>query len=180
MVVKTIAAIICASSLALPIYKGYQLKNKIKKCWPAIKCTPLGQILHPIFGPSNVSITQNSQSCDSGKFSSMFSSSISEHSDNVSMLTSITESISNGLNDARKKIQSMEKSAFDDLSDIATKIFKAYGRIAQLLVVVYGIISKISTVFKDFLDLMRLTYYTLGSTWNGPIGGTARYFGGLL
>jgi len=73
----------------------------------------------------------------------------------------------------------MEQSAYDDLTDIATKIFQAYGRIAQLLVTVYGIVAKVGKVFQDLLNLILLAYYSLGSMWNGPIGGTARYFGSL-
>jgi len=154
-------------------------KKKIKKCWPSIKCTPLGQILHPIFGPSGISSNENSQTCNAGMFSSMYSSSISSTNSNVSLLTEITSSISNDVNGIRTKIQSMEQSAYNDLNDIATKIFKAYGRISQLLVTVYGIVSKISNVFKDVLNLVLLSYYSLGSMWNGPIGGAARYFGSL-
>jgi hypothetical protein len=29
------------------------------------------------------------------------------------------------------------------------------------------------------MNLAALSYYSLGSTWNGPIGGAARYFGSL-
>ena len=73
----------------------------------------------------------------------------------------------------------MEQSAYDDLKSIAQKIFDAYGRIAQLLVVVYGIVSRVAKVFNGLMNLALLSYYSLGSTWNGPIGATARYFGSL-
>ena len=36
-----------------------------------------------------------------------------------------------------------------------------------------------AVVFNNLMNLIRYAYFTLGSTWNGPIGGTARYFGGL-
>lgn len=179
MATQSIVCILGLSAAAAPIYKAVCLKNKIKKCWPSIKCTPIGQILHPIFGPSSISSSENSQTCNSGMFSSMFSSSISGTNSNVSLLTEITSSISSDVNSIRTKIQSMEQSAFNDLMDIATKIFQAYGRIAQLLVTIYGIISKVAAVFKDLMQLILLAYYSLGSMWNGPIGGTARYFGSL-
>ena len=179
MVLKTIVGIICVSTIAFPIYKGYKLRQKMRKCWPAIRCTPLGQLLHPFVGPKNISIIENAESCETGKFSSMFSTSINEHAQNLSKLTSITESINDGLNYTRKKIQLMEKNAYKDVEDLASKIFRAYGRIAQILVVIFGLIKKISTVFKNFLDLAKMSYYTFGSVWNGPIGGTARYFGSL-
>ena len=179
MATQSIACIIGLGAIAAPVYKVICLNNKIKACWPSIKCTPLGQILHPIFGPSGISSTENSQTCNTGMFSSMFSSSISSTNSNVSLLTEITSSISSDVNSIRTKIQSMEQSAYNDLMDIATKIFQAYGRIAQLLVTVYGIVAKVGKVFQDLLNLILLSYYSLGSMWNGPIGGTARYFGSL-
>lgn len=179
MATQSIAGIICISAIMAPIYKVMCLQQKIKKCWPSIKCTPLGQILYPIFGPSSISSSQNSQTCNAGMFSAMFSSSISSTNTNVSLLTDITSSISNDINSVRTKIQSMEQSAYNDLTDIATKIFQAYGRIAQLLVTIYGIVAKISKIFKDLLDLVLLSYYSLGSIYNGPIGDTARYFASL-
>jgi len=179
MATQSIAGIICISAIMAPIYKVICLKKKIKKCWPSIKCTPIGQILHPIFGPSGISSSQNSQTCNSGMFTAMFNSSISNTNTNVSLLTNITSSISNDINSVRTKIQSMEQNAYNDLTDIATKIFKAYGRIAQLLVTIYGIIAKISKIFKDVLNLVLLSYYSLGSMLNGPIGNTAKYFASL-
>ena len=179
MSTQTIAGIICLSAITAPVYKVICLNQKIKKCWPSIKCTPLGTLLYPIFGPSSVSVTENAETCLSGQFSSMFNSSISSTNSNVSLLTEITSSITDDVNSIRTQIQAMEQSAFDDLTSIASMIFDAYGRIAQLLVVVYGIVSRVATVFKDLLNLILLAYYSLGSTWNGPIGGTARYFGSL-
>lgn len=179
MSTQAIAGIICISAITAPVYKVICLNQKIKQCWPSIKCTPLGTLLYPIFGPSSVSVTENAETCLSGQFSSMFDSSISSTNSNVSLLTEITSSITDDVNSIRTQIQAMEQSAFDDLTSIASMIFDAYGRIAQLLVVVYGIVSRVAIVFKDLLNLILLAYYSLGSTWNGPIGGTARYFAGL-
>lgn len=179
MATQSIVCILGLSAAAAPIYKVICLRNKIRKCWPSIKCTPIGQILHPIFGPSGISSSENSQTCNSGMFSSMLSSGISGTNSNVSLLTEITSSISSDVNNIRTKIQSIQQSAFNDLMDIATKIFQAYGRIAQLLVTIYGIVSRVAAVFRNLMQLILLAYYTLGSTWNGPIGGTARYFGSL-
>ena len=176
MATQTIAGIICAIAIAAPIYKIICLNKKVKKNWTSIKCTPLGMLLYPIYGPSSVSAASNVETCLQGTFSSMFDSSISSTNNNVSLLTEITSSISNDVNSIRSKIQDMEQSAFDDLTNVAQKIFDAYGRIAQLLVVVYGIVSRVAKVFNNLMNLVLLTYYTMGSTWNGPIGGAARYF----
>ena len=180
MLNKTIVTIVCFSTITFTGYKVFNTRNKIKKCWPSIKCTPLGQILHPFFGPKNISMRQNNRNCEASKFSSMFGSKISGINNNISGLTNATKKLSNGVNNARKKIQSMQKHIFQDLKNIARKIFDAYGRIAQLLVVIYGLVYKISVVFNNLLNLMKYSYYTLGSTWNGPIGGTARYFAGYF
>ena len=179
MATQTIAGIICASAIAAPVYKIICLNKKVKKNWNSIKCTPLGMLLYPIYGPSSISAASNVETCLQGTFTSMFDSSISSTNNNVSLLTEITSSISNDVNSIRTKIQDMEQSAYDDLNSIAQKIFDAYGRIAQLLVVVYGIVARVAKVFNGLINLAALSYYSLGSTWNGPIGGAARYFGSL-
>ena len=56
-----ITALICSSALSVPIIKLYQLNQSIKKCWPEIKCTPIGLLIQPIFGPSNVTMSENAE-----------------------------------------------------------------------------------------------------------------------
>ena len=107
----------------------------------------------------------------------MYNSNINVTNNNISALSCMTKRINNSINNVRKKIQSMEKNMFTELRSIANKIFRVYGRIAQLLVVVYGIVYRIARLFRTILNAIRHAYFTMGSVWNGPIGGTARYFG---
>ena len=177
---KILLTIICFSTITLTIYRIFLFNKKVKKCWNSIKCTTYGQIMYPIFGPKNGDFREHSRKCESAKYDAMYNSKTTGVENNVSLLTNASVKINNNLNNVRKKIQSMQKYLYNDLKNIARKIFDAYGRIAQLLVVLYGVIYKVSEVFNNLITLMRYAYFTLGSTWNGPIGGTARYFAGYM
>lgn len=175
-----IVTLICTTALGVPIIKLIQLNKQIKKCWPSIKCTALGQLLQPIFGPSNVSMIENSENCMASAFSSMFDSNISATNSNVSTLSTITSSLTDSVNGIRTQIAALQQSLYDSLESIAQQIFNAYGRIAQLVLVITTIVNKVVAIFYRLLLLIQAIYATVGSTWNGPIGGSARYFAGLV
>lgn len=180
MAQTSITALICSSVLSVPIIKLYQLNQSIKKCWPEIKCTPIGLLIQPIFGPSNVTMSENAQNCAASSFSSMFSSNISGTNSNINSLTSITSTLSNSINDIRTKMTSIQQSLYSSIDSIAIQILNAYSRIANLVTVIITIIKKIGWIFGRIILLIQIIFYTVGSVWNGPIGGTARYFGGML
>jgi hypothetical protein len=180
MAQTTIAALVCTTALAIPIVKLYQLNQSIKDCWPSIKCTPIGLLIQPIFGPSNVSMIENAENCAASSFSSMFGTNISETNSNVSALTGITSSLATSINDIRSTISTMQQSLYTSLESIAIQILNAYSRIGNLVTIIVTIIKKVGDVFYKIILLLQVIFYTVGSVWNGPIGGAARYFGGML
>lgn len=177
MITWTFTAITAAIvALFAPITKYMSLHKKIKKNWGSIKCTPLGTVIHPIMGPKNVSSKQNQTECDSGKFSSMLGPHLAPHLANISNLTNITGKITEDIQNVRKKIYSMEQSLLTTLLDSYNKIYSAYGRIAQIFVTILALVQKILNLMISVLGVAANAFYTLGSTWNGPIGGVGRYF----
>lgn len=180
MAQTTIATLICSTALAIPIVKLYQLNNNIKECWPSIKCTPIGLLIQPIFGPSNVTMTENAENCAASAFSSMFGTNISETNSNISSLTGITSSLATSINDIRSMISTMQQSLYSSFETIAVQILDAYSRIGNLVTIIITIIKKVGNVLYEVIKLLQVIFYTVGSVWNGPIGGAARYFGGML
>jgi len=175
-----ITALICSSALSVPIIKLYQLNQNIKKCWPEIKCTPIGLLIQPIFGPSNVTMSENAENCTASVFSSMFNANISGTTSNIDSLTNITTSLTDSINDIRIKIASIQQSLYSTIDSIAIQILNAYSRIGNLVTIIITIIKKIGFIFGKIITLIQIIYYTIGSVWNGPIGGSARYFGSML
>ena len=177
MITWTIVGIIAAiTALFAPITKYFSIHAKIKKNWGAIKCTPLGTMLHPLIGPKNVSSTQNQTKCEGGKFASMLGPHMAPHLANIANISHITGKITGDIQNVRKKIFSMEQSVLHTLSDSYNKIYSAYGRIAQMFVTIISVVQKILHLLTALLCVASNAFYTLGSTWNGPIGGVGRYF----
>lgn len=180
MIYTFIIGILCSIFTVFPIMKLYQLKDNIKKCWPSIKCTPLGQILFPFFGPSNITAAQNQQICDSTSFSSMFDAKIKNVTNGVNILNNAVSSINDDVNSVKDNIYNLQKKAIDDLKNVARAFLKMYQRITNLGRILFKTIIDIMTIFKYLLTSVQMTYYSVNSLWNGPVASTARFFGGIF
>jgi hypothetical protein len=98
-------------------------KNYINENWDQLKCSPLGPFLQMIgIAPGNASHT--SSLCKSAEFSSQFNSGMTEHINTTNKLSGGLNVISSTINKFRSVIASMEQRAFEDISNIATQIFK--------------------------------------------------------
>lgn len=177
MVYNAIVMILCSIFTALPIYKLFQIKNNIKKCWKKIQCTPIGQLLFPIFGPKDVTATQNQYICDSGKFSTMFNSKIGDVNNSANLLTTAMASINDDVNIVKSSIYNMKITAINDLKSVARAFSKTYQRIGNLGIVIFETIKNILKIFKSVLTIGETAYFTISSIWNGPIGKLSRTFG---
>ena len=180
MIQNMVVGIICTIFTVLPIYKLFQVNRNIKRCWPKIKCTPVGQLLFPIFGPKSISSSQNQSICDSGKFSSMFGSKISNVNNSVSLLNGVVSGITNDIDKVKQKIYNIEVKAINDLKSIAKVFSQTYQKIGNLGILVFKTISNLLTIFQYVLKMAQSTYYSISSIWNGPIGGVAKTFGSLF
>lgn len=180
MIYNFIVGILCSIFTVLPIYKLFKIKENIKKCWPSIKCTPLGQLLFPFFGPKNISSSQNQQICDSSKFSTMFDAKIKNINNGVNVLNSAVASINNDINGVKNNIYNIRKTAINNLKNVSKTFLKTYQRINNLGIVVFKTVKDILNIFKYLLTTTQMAYYSIESIWSGPIGASARFFGGIL
>ena len=122
-------------------------KDYINNNWDQLKCSPLGPFLQMI-GIAPGSINDTTNTCKSAEFSSMFNSSMTEHLNMTNKLTGGLNIISNTLNKFRTVIASMEQRAFEDLSMIATQIFKIYVKIGNLFELMMKHLINIMNIFK--------------------------------
>jgi len=126
-------------------------KNLINDNWNKLKCSPLGPFLQMVgLAPGNVNETSNL--CKSSAFSSQFNSSMNEHTNMTKSLTGNMNKFQETLNKIRNVIASIEQRAFENLSNIATKIFGLYVKIGGLLFLVIKHLVNISTIFKATIN----------------------------
>ena len=126
-------------------------RDYINNNWDQLKCSPLGPFLQMLgVAPGNVKDTTNT--CRSAEFSSMFNSSISEQLNITNNLTSGLNIVTDTLNKFRTVIASMEQRAFEDLSMIATQIFKIYVKIGNLFQLMMKHLINIMSIFKNSVN----------------------------
>ena len=123
----------------------------INENWNQLKCSPIGPFLQ-ISGLAPGDVNETNNTCKSSQFSSQFNSSIIEHLNVTSKLTSSMNIVSSTLDKFRKVIASMEQRAFDDLSNIATQIFTIYVKIGNIFYVMIKHLINIMNIFKKTMD----------------------------
>jgi hypothetical protein len=123
----------------------------INKNWNQLKCSPIGPFLQMLgIAPGDVNDTSNI--CKSSEFSSLFNSSIYEHINITTKLTSGMNIVSSTLDKFRKVIASMEQRAFNDLSNIAKQFFSIYVKIGNIFYVMTKHLINIMNIFKHSMN----------------------------
>lgn len=136
-------------------------KNReyINNNWDKLKCSPLAPFLQMIgIAPGNSDET--SSACKSSEFNSMFNSSMMEHANNMNLLNNSFGMISNELNSFRSVVANIQQQAFQDLSNIASKLFEIYIKIGNIFMVIAKHMKNILNIMKSSVDtganLMKL------------------------
>ena len=133
-------------------------KDYINDNWDQLKCSPIGPFLQMLgIAPGNA--TETSNLCKSSAFSAQFNSSMTEHVNMTGKLTEGLSSISSTMDNFRKVIASMEQSAFNDLSQIATQIFKIYVKLGNIFYVMVKNLINIC-IFYFFACARHTTHIT--------------------
>ena len=119
----------------------------INKNWNKLRCSPIGPFLQMI-GIAPGSSGSTSSSCASSAFSSQFNSSMTDHLNMSKKLTGGMDIINSKINGFRKVIASMEQRAFEDLAQVASKIFTIYVKIGNIFYVLIKNLINIMNIFK--------------------------------
>ena len=176
--INIIGSFLCIFFTVIPIYKFYTLRQNINKCWSKIKCTPIGQILHPLFGPKNISMSQNAAICDNGKFNSMFSSKINKYDKNLSLMQNVIGNVKSDIIEFKKTVQEIKNDTLENFRKVGNQFSDVFIKIGNLFIHIINIVKKILDIFKYVIQAGTSTYYSIMSLWNGPIASTARFFAG--
>ena len=176
MLLEYIFCVLTSFFAGLNIQKYFNISSLVQNNWSSIQCTTFGSWLYPFFGPKSVSLTDNQAHCDAGKFNDMFGIHMTPHVQNIDFLHGLTDGITSTLQEFRKKFANIEQAIFRDINNIWQRIWSVYIRIVQVFIVIFQIVEKLLNLFADAIKILADQYCMLGSIWNGPIGGAARYF----
>jgi hypothetical protein len=127
-------------------------KDYINDNWEQLKCSPLGPFLQMI-GIAPGSASETSSLCKSAEFSSQFNSGMLEHINATNKLSGGLNVINSTMNKFRKVIASIEQRAFEDISNIATQLFKIYVKIGNIFYVILKHLINIMNIFKASVNL---------------------------
>lgn len=177
--INIVGSFLCIFFTIIPIYKFITLRQNINSCWSKIKCTPIGQILHPLFGPKNISMSQNAAICDSGKFNSMFDSKISKIEGNMYNFEKVVGNIKGDILTFRQNMNDIKKETINKFKMVGEKIGGVFVKVSKLFVHMINIIKRILGAFKYLIQMGTSVYYSISSIWNGPIFELSRSFAGM-
>jgi phage-related minor tail protein len=127
-------------------------RDFINDNWNSLKCSPIGPFLQ-MLGVAPGDVTQTSNTCKSSEFSSQFNSSMTEHLNITNKLTSGLSGVTGVIQQMRAKIASIEQSAFNDLSQVATQIFTIYVKIGNIFYVIIKNLMNIMNIFKSVVNM---------------------------
>jgi hypothetical protein len=140
------------------------------------KCNPLIMPFVRLINGGELSTSENFQQCVKSMFSSFFGEYIKMFSSNQNMLFSTIKTMLADIGNMKKVIDGVRQSLISTLSDIYARLQNTFKRVHQLFLNVKKVVSGIMDVFKDLFTTLKFVYFSLSSTWNGPIGGIARTF----
>jgi len=127
-------------------------KDNINKNWGKIKCTPLGPFLQMLgLAPGNANDT--TAACKSAEFSAQFNSSMTEHVGNTNKLTEGLGAISSVQDNMRKSFATIQQSAFEDLSSVATIIFGLITKLYNFYHIITKNLINITSIFNSTVNL---------------------------
>ena len=127
-------------------------KEYINKNWGKLRCSPIGPFLQMLgIGPGNANDTTTA--CKSAEFSAQFNSSMTEHIGLTNKLTEGLGAINNVTQGFRKVIASIQQTAFDDLSAVATQLFALYTKIGNLFYIITKNLINIMNIFQSTVNL---------------------------
>ena len=176
--INIVGSILCVIFTIIPIFKFIQLKNNINKCWSKIKCTPVGQLLHPVFGPKEISSSQNTAICDSGKFSTMFDSKIKKYTNKLSSFEAMIDLIEEDVDSFKGTINGVKEDVKKQFKDVSKQFSSVFVKIGNMFAHIMNIVKRILEIFKFVLQMGTSAYYSVSSMFNGAVFDLARTFAG--
>lgn len=169
--------IIILSTLFYGIYYVIENKKQIDQNWPQYKCRPYVFPFAGIFiGPNTTNPVDNFRDCSWLIFKSFFDVLISPFIQILTVIISILTNFTNDIQNIRKMVSYMRTSIRSIALDLYSKMKDAYYRLAYVYKSFMKIFASLFKSMQASYNTLLYSYYTMGSIWNGPIGGAARFF----
>lgn len=155
----------------------YYNKQQINSQWPEYKCKPYVFPFAGIFiGPSTTNPMDNFRDCSWLIFKSFFNVLIMPFIDILEMIVNILTNYQEDIQNVRKMFNYIRNSYSAIATDIYNKLYDAYYRIAYMYRSFMKVFYQIFQTYVSAINTMLYGFFTLGSIWNGPIGGVTRFF----
>jgi hypothetical protein len=155
----------------------YENKKKIDQNWSQYKCKPyIFPFAGWLVGPGTTNPGTNFRDCSWLIFKSFFDVLISPFVEILSIIVNILTNFTEDIQNLRKMVNFIRSSIRNIATDVYNKLKDTYYRLAYVYRSFMRVFSNIFKTMKFSFDSLMYTYYTLMSLWNGPIGGTARFF----
>ena len=152
--------------------------TEIKNDWANQRCKPHIMALSflPFVAPKGVDATHNYHDCQYGMASGFFGALISPVNAVINTINDVLQEFNKNIQSIREMFNQIRVHFENSIRSIISKIYNLYVRIAWLFNRVISMIVEIVRIFGDLFGVLLYAFYTLGSVWNGTIGGAARFF----
>jgi len=174
-------AFLILSGIAYMIYYISINKTEIQKNWASYRCRPyiipfVGILKSLGVAPSNVATSDNYVQCSHSIFESMFEIAMTPFIAIIGKQNNVLTGIIDDMNQSRKVIYYIRENIKNTNRDIFMRLYETYSRLSALFNVVKKYIYLIIKLFSDLFGVLIFSAATMGSIWNGPIMGVARFF----
>jgi hypothetical protein len=152
-------------------------RDAIRKDWSKYKCRPYVMPLAGwMLGPKTETVTSNFKQCMWDINKTFFNILISPFRNIINLIYQILVTMKNSILNIRKTIKYMRESMKDFMEDTYNKIKSSYDKIREITERLQKILKYIFAALNDSMNSLTYIAWSFQSVWNGPIGGTARFF----
>lgn len=161
----------------IPLATAFTRIKTIRKNWPEYRCKPNIMPIAGLIGPKGTSTNKNFSECMSSILNETIDKKNQPQNLAIGGLTGIVSGITDDIQNMRKFFYNLRTSISETIRNIVTKLYNTYKRLAFLFKSFIRVFVRLLLVFKNLFNVLRYSFYTIGSIWNGPVGGAARGIG---
>ena len=160
---------------SMPAIKKFVKKKKAE--FPDKRCSdPLIMTFPGMFGPPGTTYAQNKAHCDAITINETHKKNINPIQEQISKQQAAMVGIVKHIQDTKKMIFHIRQGVENEARDVYQKLHNTYSRLAYVFKVFARLFYRVFMVFKDVFDVLKYAFWTMSSLWNGPLGGTLRFF----
>ena len=172
-----IIGVIIITSLLYGFIMINRRSGDINVNWEEYKCKPyIFPFAGILIGPPGIDPISNFSNCMWDMNKGFFSILIKPIEATIGKLTKTVTGLIDDVINIKRTIKALKQNVANMGKDTYKKLYENYARVANIVVVIKQYIMKIIGLIKSIFITLAFVFYTLGSVWNGPIGGLLRFF----